>query len=241
MRGIPSQAESDSLHALIQHVKDVLDLQNERRPTKFDVPKIIPSLQSDLGAPLPLHISLSRTLQIRTEDRDAFVDTLRSSVRKATVFAFRCDFAGLKWVPNYERNRWFLVLSIEKPAQNELNKLLVASNEATGRCGHPGLYVGGPGDGPMENNGTHNGAKRRESRHHEEHDVDFSDRFHISIAWNLEEPDPEWTLLVKAINVSNHLQSPQSTFDAVKARVGNAVHSIDLRAARSGRTLGLGE
>jgi hypothetical protein len=237
MRGIPSQAESDSLHTLIQQVRDVLQLQNEKRPTKLPVPKITPSLQSDLGAPLPLHVSLSRTLQIRTEDKEAFVDTLRSSVRKAAVSAFHFNFVGLNWVPNFERNRWFLVLSIEKPLQNELNRLLIACNEATNKCGHPGLYVGGPGDGPMEDS---NGAKRRKSEHHEEQDSDFSSRFHISIAWNLEEPDSEWTSLVKDIDVRKHIESPQSTFDVVKARVGNVVHNVNLRVARSCHSLGLG-
>lgn len=237
MRGIPSQGESDSLHALIQHVREVLQLQNGKRPTKLTVPKISPSLQSDLGAPLPLHVSLSRTLQIRTEDREAFVDTLRSFVRKANVFAFRFNFVGLKWVPNFERNRWFLVLSIEKPLHNELNRLLIACNEAASKCGHPGLYVGGPGDGPMEDS---NGAKRRKSEHHEEQDIDFSDRFHISIAWNLEEPDPDWTSLVKTIDVSKHIESPHSSFDVVKVRVGNVVHNVNLRVARSGHSLGLG-
>ncbi|KAF1912508.1 U6 snRNA phosphodiesterase Usb1 [Ampelomyces quisqualis] len=236
---IPSQTESDSLHALIQHVGEMLRLQNDKRPTKLTVPRIIPSLQSDLGAPLPLHVSLSRTLQIRTENRDHFVDTLRSSVRKAAVSAFPIEFLGLKWVPNFEHNRWFLVLSTKKPAQNELNRLLIACNEAAGRCGHPGLYVGGHGDGPMEDNSCYDGAKRRKSHHYDCNDVDFSDRFHISIAWNLEEPDPEWMSLVKATDLSKHIQSPQSGFDVVKTRVGNVVHNIDLRAARAGQNSGL--
>jgi hypothetical protein len=233
MRGNPSQAESDSLHGIIQLVRDTVELENKKHQNKFSVPKLVPSLQSELGAPLPLHVSLSRTLQIRTEDREVFLETLTSCLRKAAVQSFHFRFQGLKWVPNFERNRWFLVLSIEKPVQDELNRLLSACNEATGRCGHHGLYVGGHGDGPTENNTPRDESKRRKSQQHEGEIVDRSDRFHISIAWNLEEPDSNWTSLIKTIDVSKYLESPRASFDVVKARIGNMVHNIDLKPGRS--------
>jgi hypothetical protein len=233
MRGNPTQAESDSLHGVIQLVRDTVDCQNKKNQSRLPLPNLVPSLQSELGAPLPLHVSLSRTLQIRTEDREGFCETLTSSLRKAAVPSFHFRFQGLKWVPNFERNRWFLVLSIGKPAQDELNRLLKACNEASGKCGHPGLYVGGHGDGPMENNTPHNEPKRRRSQQHEDENNDRSDRFHISIAWNLEEPDPAWTSLIKTIDVSKHLESPQASFNVVKARIGNVVHNIDLKPGKS--------
>lgn len=251
MRGIPSQVESDSLLALIQHVRDALSLQNKTRSTKLPVPNIIPFLHSELGAPLPLHVSLSRTLQIKTEAREAFLETLRSCIRKTAVRSFQFSFNSLKWVPNFERNRWFLVLSIEKPAQNELNKLLSACNDAAGKCGHPGLYVGGVGDGPTEDetlpilySRKERGGQGHSDQMQKQADArpqsqsektDQSDRFHVSIAWNLEEPHPEWISLVKSINVGEYVRSPQASFDAVKARVGNMVHSIDLRIRNTGR------
>lgn len=229
MRGIPSQTESENLHNLIQHVRDTIELQNKNHAKRYAVPKIVPSLESDLGAPLPLHVSLSRTLQIKTEDRDAFLESLRSCLRKAAVHSFHFKFRNLKWVPNFERNRWFLVLGIEKPAHNELNRLLGACNEATGRYGHPGLYIGGPGDGPMENKSVHDGPKRRKSEQEEGENIDHSEHFHVSIAWNLEEPHPELIPLISSIDVSKHVQSPQAAFEVAKARVGNMVHNIDLK------------
>jgi hypothetical protein len=239
VRGIPSQAEADALHKLIQHVKDINAQQNKMRGAqKLPVPEIVPSLQSELGAPLPLHVSLSRTLQIKTRDRETFIDTLKSSIRRARVRSFNFIFRSLKWVPNFERNRWFLVLGIEKPAQDELNKLLNACNEAAERCGHPGLYTGGQGDGPMEVDPTTAHAKRRESSHGEDDSVDRSDHFHVSVAWNLEEPDVEMIASVLQINVDEFIQSPRVAFDSVKARVGNLVHNINLGAKRTG--LGLG-
>ena len=207
----------------------MVERQNKTRSKTSAVPKIIPSLQSELGAPLPLHVSLSRTLQIRTEDRDHFLETLRASLRRAAVPAFSFKFQNLKWVPNFERNRWFLVLSIEKPAHNELNRLLNACNDATRRCGHSGLYIGGQGDGPMEDNNADHGPKKRKSQHTDKEDIDRSDRFHISIAWNLEQPDPGLISEVQRIDVSQHIQPPQAIFDVVKARIGNVVHNIGLK------------
>ncbi|KAL5121304.1 poly(U)-specific 3'-to-5' RNA exonuclease [Pleosporales sp. CAS-2024a] len=237
----PSQPESDSLHGLIRHVRDTVHLQNKEHPNKLPVPKLIPSLQSELGAPLPLHISLSRTLQLKTEDRAAYLDTLKVCLRKAAVPSFAFDFHCLKWVPNFQRNRWFLVLGIRKPAQNELNRLLGACNDAAAKCGHPGLYVGGYGDGPMEQANTSNGSEQLKAPNNDDGEsTDYSHRFHVSIAWNLEEPAPEWIDLVKNITVSEHIKAPQSPIGAVKARIGNMVHSIELGAARSGRGIGRG-
>lgn len=241
MRGNPSQTESDNLHGLIQHVKDMIDAQNKEHPKKSPVPKIIPSLQSELGAPLPLHVSLSRTLQIKTEDRDVFLDALKSRLRRASVASFQFQFKGLKWVPNFQRNRWFLVLGIEKPAKNGLNRLLDACNEATAQCGHPGLYVRGQGDGPMESSTENEGNKRRKGQDTEEESTDRSDRFHVSIAWNLEEPDPDWTALIKNIDVSERIKQPQASINVVKARIGNVVHNIDLKAGRLGGVMGLNQ
>ncbi|KAF3046363.1 poly(U)-specific 3'-to-5' RNA exonuclease [Didymella heteroderae] len=231
---VPSQTESDGLHSLIKAVKDALENQNLKRAEPLPLPDIIPSLQSELGAPLPLHVSLSRTLQIKTDDRESFRGTLNTSLRRAAVQAFHFDFRGLKWVPNYERNRWFLVLGIKKPAHDELNRLLSACNEAAQKSGHPALYSGGKGDGPMESNSP-------TAHSPNEHDkTDCSEMFHISIAWNLIEPDPKWISLVRDMDVDKHIHSPQAAFDVVKARVGNVVHNFDLITRKSSLGAGRG-
>lgn len=63
--------------------------------------------------------------------------------------------------------------------------------------------------------------------------TDRSDMFHVSIAWNLTEPEPELVSLVQDIKVDKYVHSPQAAFDVVKARVGNAVHNFDLVARKS--------
>jgi hypothetical protein len=219
-----------------------LTRENNSRTKQLPIPVIVPSLQSELGAPLPLHVSLSRTLQIKTDHREKFLETLDSSLRRAAVHAFDFEFRNLKWVSNFERNRWFLVLGIEKPAQNELNRILIACNKAAKTSGYPALYSGGQGDGPMESNTPTDRLKKSQDAQDE---IDCTDYFHISLAWNLTEPDPEWVSLVQNIDVRKHIQSPEASFDVVKARVGNVVHNFGLGANRSGSAttggfLGLG-
>lgn len=212
---------------MIQSIKATIKADNTKRAKPLPVPDIIPSLQSDLGAPLPLHVSLSRTLQIKTEDRESFLGNLDVALRRAAVQVFHFAFRGLKWVPNYERNRWFLVLRIERPAHDELNRLLSACNEAAQKSGFPALYAGGRGDGPMEmNSPTASSPGRRDS-------IDRSENFHVSIAWNLEEPDPRWVELVQGLHVDSHIRSPQASFDVLKARVGNVVHNFDLKTRKN--------
>ncbi|KAF1832950.1 hypothetical protein BDW02DRAFT_648763 [Decorospora gaudefroyi] len=240
---IPSQAESKALHSLIKHIKDCLELQNAKRVKKLAIPEIVPSLLSELGASLPLHVSLSRTLQIKTEDRENFLDTLRVSLRKSAVRAFNFEFQSLKWVPNAERNRWFLVLGIKRPEHDKLNGLLHACNKAAHDSGHPGLYTGGKGDGPMGGNNSDHGPKRRKVDEHEQRKQDYSEYLHVTIAWNLAEPDAEWMTVIENIDISKYIQSPEAAFDAVKVKIGNAVQSISLatrRAAQRGAVLGLG-
>lgn len=254
---MPSQPETESLNNLINHVCTTIADTNGRLDKPLPIPEIHPSLLSDLGTPVPLHVSLSRTLQIKTDDRDEFHDTLTSSLRRAAVRPFNVRFTGLKWVSNYERNRWFLVLGIEKPARDELNRLLSACNDAAEQCGHPPLYVGGKGDGPMETNSASdissnkkmmmmkmmmNNNSNRGSGKQTESSIDRTQNYHVSIAWNIEEPSPEWITLVQGVDVSNFISSsPQAPFESVKAKIGNTINNIELdpRKANIGRKSGL--
>ncbi|KAF1949478.1 hypothetical protein CC80DRAFT_484438 [Byssothecium circinans] len=245
---IPSQAESQNLYALISNVKNLVktELKTKQKSIATAAPDITPSLLSPLGTPLPLHISLSRTLQIKTDDREVFLDTLTASLRNAAVRPFNIRFSKLKWVSNFECNRWFLVLNAEKPAQDELNRLLRACNDAARRCGHAGLYTGGKGDGPMEGN-ISKAKKRRKSQSEQPVQPleDFTENFHVSIAWNLFEPGPAWTALVQDVDVSKHVGEIDIPFSVVKAKIGNVVNSIDLASKKlgsgvKGGLLGLG-
>jgi hypothetical protein len=245
---LPAQAEFQKLNSLIEHVREAIERANSRLKRPLSIPEIHPSLLSELGTPIPLHVSLSRTLQVKTHERDQFLDILNKSLQRAAVRPFNVRFTGLKWVPNYDRSRWFLILGIQKPAQDELNRLLRACNDATEESGHPPLYVGGKGDGPMQdNNAIDIASKRGESIKNEDavgqakSDIDRTQNYHVSIAWNLTEPGPEWITLAQDVNVSNFIDSPQTPFETVKAKIGNVVHSIELdpRKANLGKRRGL--
>lgn len=237
---MPSQLEFQQLNSLIGHVRSAIESANSRLDKALPVPDIHPSLLSDLGTPVPLHISLSRTLQVKTDQREPFLEVLTSSLRKAAVRPFNVRFTRLKWVSNYQRNRWFLVLGIEKPAQDELNRLLNACNDAAEQCGHPPLYVGGRGDGPMEDDDpAEANSKRPKSMQNDtaaadsKPNIDRSENYHVSIAWNLEEPVPEWRALAQDVDVSSFIQSPQTAFEVVKARIGNVVNAVGLDPRKS--------
>ncbi|KAF1969898.1 hypothetical protein BU23DRAFT_231853 [Bimuria novae-zelandiae CBS 107.79] len=245
---LPSQGEFQSLNSLIDHVRTVIETTNNSLKKALPIPEIHPSLQSELGTLVPLHVSLSRTLQIKTDEREKFLETLTASLRRAAVRPFKVNFSGLKWVPNYERNRWFLVLGIEKPVQDELNRLLDACNDAADKCGHPPLYVGDIGDGPMEESVPSKKARKwRKSTQNEstptqtKSTIDRTQNFHVSIAWNLTEPDPEWVTLVQSVDVSKFIASPHGPFEGVKAKLGNVVNNIELDPRKNslGRKSGL--
>ena len=60
---------------------------------------------------------------------------------RAHHYRFEVAFSSLDWVPNFEKNRWFLVLRVKVPENNGLNKLLHVSNTVVQEYGQAPLYV----------------------------------------------------------------------------------------------------
>ncbi|KAJ5675112.1 uncharacterized protein N7477_005046 [Penicillium maclennaniae] len=172
-------------------------------------------LRSDLGAQLPLHISLSRPVVLRTEQRSSFTELLRKSIRDSHIAPFSVLPDSLKWVSNYEKTRWFLVLHVARPQNNELNNLLHLSNRTLASFDQPPLYA------PLRDLRPHASSAR--DRQH----LDYSDCFHISIAWSLAEPAEEDVGRVEAINLKD-VKGLEVRFDSIKAKIGNHVESISL-------------
>ncbi|ORY19453.1 hypothetical protein BCR34DRAFT_595419 [Clohesyomyces aquaticus] len=233
---IPSHAESQILQNLIDSISAAIRDANSRRIKPIAVPKIEPLLRSPSA-----------------QEREDFLGTLRNKLRRAAVTPFKVHFTNLKWVPNFERNRWFLVLCIAKPLQDELNRILEACNDAAEKHKHPRLYDGGQGEvEPMQRSPSGNATKRRKSMSKaivftktRVVSLDRTDMFHISIAWNLEEPAQEWTDLVQSLAPEQELRPPDTLFHVVKVRIGNIVHTIELGSKRTniekgGGLLGLG-
>ena len=95
---------------------------------------------------------------------------------------FTIQPAHLDWVSNHERTRWFLVLRVQKPARNNLNQLLRLANAALAHFHQPPLY---------ERDTRASRASAGQKSGLVDGDFDYTDCFHISLAWSLDEPDPE--------------------------------------------------
>ncbi|KAJ5555384.1 hypothetical protein N7535_007819 [Penicillium sp. DV-2018c] len=179
-------------------------------------------LHTDLGAQLPLHISLSRPVVLRTEQRAEFTEALEKEIHDSRVLSFNVQPNRLYWSSNYEQTRWFLVLGVQKPRHDELNRLLKLANHALARFGQPPLYAA---PAPLMQGQESSAALP--GRGGSPHMEDFSECFHISLAWSLSGPSVKERERIDAINLQA-LRETEVAFDSVKAKIGNIVTSIPL-------------
>ncbi|KAF2766885.1 hypothetical protein EJ03DRAFT_255465, partial [Teratosphaeria nubilosa] len=194
----PNADELEALHELLaKQRKD--DAKGDRGVKSL--------LHSELGVPLPLHISLSRPLTLRTELRTAYLDQLKSSIKASGVRTFATKALNLRWHPNEMSTRWFLVLGLEKSTGNELPKLLAACNDVAAEFQQPLLYAEGGKEAAAEG------------------------KFHISIGWSLDADD----YVCGAENqsgLSDAVRDLELAFSEVKVRIGQDVSTIPLGTAR---------
>ncbi|KAJ5817065.1 hypothetical protein N7447_009298 [Penicillium robsamsonii] len=203
----------DELSLLADVISQSGDLSIEEAPIVHSL------LHSDLGAQLPLHISLSRPIILRTEQRALFTEALQKVIHDSHVQSFNVQPDTLYWSSNYEKTRWFLVLGVQRPSNDGLNRLLKLSNDTLARFGQPPLYA----TSTREQQTT---ASLR-NRSSDLSDEDFSGCFHISLAWSLSEPSAKERERVAGIDLRT-LREIQVGFDSVKAKIGNTVGSIPL-------------
>ncbi|KAJ5520763.1 hypothetical protein N7463_001216 [Penicillium fimorum] len=203
----------DELSLLADVISQSGDLPGEKAPIVHSL------LHSDLGAQLPLHISLSRPVILRTEQRALFTEALQKAIHDSHVQSFNVQPDTLYWSSNYEKTRWFLVLGVQRPSHDGLNRLLKLSNDILARFGQPPLYA----TAAREQQTTASLRNRNSSLS----DKDFSGCFHISLAWSLSEPSPKERERVAEIDL-RALREIQVGFDSVKAKIGNIVGSIPL-------------
>ncbi|KAL8708297.1 MAG: hypothetical protein Q9220_006772 [cf. Caloplaca sp. 1 TL-2023] len=241
----PSGAESETLNNILARVEKAL-------PPDLC---LYSSLKSDLGSDLPLHISLSRTLTLNTDQRQSFSEALKRALDASGVKPFTVTMNGLRWVTNHEKNRWFLVVQAQRPSEDELNRLLRASNLVARNFGQPLLYASqAASNEPIPTPKKHasdergRGAKANASKgfiggtastlHSYE---DMSDSFHISIAWTLEEPPRNLQEYHSQGNAAVYSAKSEVLVQAVKAKMGNGtmVIPIGFEATMSNEIIGL--
>lgn len=185
-------------------------------------------LQNDLGVALPLHISLTRPLVLRTEQKDEFFITLKDAISSSGAGAFETSFEQLQWHPNEDRTRWFLVLRVTDE-DDALLKLLRTCNSVAVRYDQPKLY---------EDDEAHGGSKQTPKPMSK-----ISEKFHISIAWSLQEP-PSSGQTSAGETTRNAMKLPSAVhglrvpFGEVKVRIGQDVTSMPIDPRRR-RTSGV--
>ncbi|KAK6820619.1 hypothetical protein PG990_012605 [Apiospora arundinis] len=218
-------------------------------------------LTSDLGAPLPLHISLSRPLSLTTGNKDDFLDAVRAALtRGAGVPAFLLRPTGLEWHRTAESARSFLVLRVEsvaldaasekstgeKKKNRELTQLLRRCNAVAQSFGQPALYAfassaGGDDDHRKGQTGeadTGNGSSKATL-------MDVGDAFHVSVAWSFEPPTPELIKITRQVFETGNepyrdrVQDMRIGVDGIKAKIGNVVTHIALPEAGTKDLFGL--
>lgn len=228
LTGYPGKDELSLLADVISQSGNVPD---EKAPVVHSL------LHSDLGAQLPLHISLSRSVILRTEQRALFTEALQKAIHDSHVLSYvanlrisspssnaRTRFSvqpnTLYWSSNYEKTRWFLVLGVQRPSHDGLNRLLKLSNDTLARFGQPPLYAASSTQGQQ----TSVSLRDRSSSLSGE---DFSGCFHISLAWSLSEPSLKERERIAGVDL-RALREIQVGFHSVKAKIGNIVGSIPL-------------
>ena len=138
--------------------------------------------------------------------------SLRNSPSSNIGIRFDITLGSLEWVSNYEKTRWFLVLDVQKPPNNDLNRLLKLSNRSLASFGQPPLYEKTPQTSDADVGQTNE---------------DYSHCFHISLAWALAEPSSDDKKRVASI-AFQVLKEFNIRFDCVKAKIGNNISSIPL-------------
>ncbi|KAK0731386.1 U6 snRNA phosphodiesterase Usb1, partial [Lasiosphaeris hirsuta] len=216
---------SAAVHALLAGLIATLQSHNPQQ-----TPPIASFLTSDLGAPQPLHISLSRPVTFTTADKDIFLAHALASIAGCGLAPFELSCRGVGWHRTEESGRSFLVLrvasSAAEPAASansaenpnpELTALLKRCNTLVSDYGQPQLYQwavqeeGGDGDG----------------------NVAIGNAFHVSIAWSFAKPTEELERLTGQVfshpEVKDRIaQLARIPVDGVKAKVGNVVTHMAL-------------
>jgi len=102
--GFPLTSEQELLSNLLSELKN-------QNPT--EAKKLQTFLTSELGAPLPLHISLSRPIVFTTENKGEFLESLQTAIKSSKIQPFDIAISDLSWCENFEKTRWFLVLKVK--------------------------------------------------------------------------------------------------------------------------------
>lgn len=202
----PSPTEEQVLQSLLALAASAVDAHQPR-----DQRGIHSFLRSDLGALLPLHVSLSAPIVLHTDQKSPFQELLEVKAQRAQITSFQTRAIGLKWVSNKDKTRFFLVLILSRPENDQLNLLLETCNSVARHFQLEPLYhIRQPHD-PTINPSCQSSA-------------DQTGSFHISIGWTLSEP-PEQAQVQISKAICPRLAI---SFSRLKLKIGNSITDIPL-------------
>lgn len=174
-------------------------------------------LTSDLGAPKPLHISLSRPLYLPTASKDIFLEKVTPAIRSTPFDHFSVAPSNLSWFKSPDSERVFLILRVvtsqrsasssNRSPNPELETLLKKCNGVVALFDQHRLYQKDAAD---ENVG---------------------EAFHVSIAWTFGMPGNRQSmgsLSVFREDRFKHIPQWEIPIEGVKVKIGNSVHNIPL-------------
>ncbi|KAK0630048.1 U6 snRNA phosphodiesterase Usb1, partial [Bombardia bombarda] len=218
-------------HALLTSL--LSDLQKRAGPST----QISTFLTSDLGVPLPLHISLSRPISLSTAEKDGFLAQLVASISRGSVAPFELSCRGVEWHRTEESGRSFLVLRVQSSSNSnddtnttdknpELTELLRRCNLAAGSHGQPQLY-----QWATTARDSSAGVERESSKQPKSANV--WDAFHLSIAWSFAKPTEELKQVTQAAFSENggsakRICETKIPVEGVKVKIGNVVTHVPL-------------
>ncbi|ROW07881.1 hypothetical protein VMCG_03467 [Cytospora schulzeri] len=210
-------------------------------------------LESGLGAPLPLHVSLSRPFVLRTGEKDGFLGGLVGEVQGCGVGAFALVCDELSWHRSPDSERSFLVLRVRSSSSSgafttnsgntngggsgggrnpELSTLLSRCNDLVSSYGQPKLYAA-----------PHSSSQQQQNDPGDKEDGSVTggnDAFHVSIAWSFASPTDEICRRTAEVfarpefrdEIARNITIP---VEGVKAKIGNVVTNIELLGRKKGR------
>lgn len=149
------------------------------------------------------------------------------------LFRFEASVSGLRWVTNHGGNRWFLVLGLEKPEGDGLNKLLHMTNTSARAFGQPNLYTEANvsvREPPLKREKevpTPQGRNRSVIAESWTTRLDMSAHFHLSIGWSLIGPSEDAEQALGEAR-DDELQQLRIGVESIKVKVGNSITAIPL-------------
>ncbi|KAK0751469.1 U6 snRNA phosphodiesterase Usb1, partial [Schizothecium vesticola] len=180
-------------------------------------------LTSDLGAPLPLHVSLSRPITLTTGEKEGFLREMVGAVGGVGGGpGWELVGDGVEWHRTEESGRSFLVMRVReaRSAGGEgransnpnpgLTELLRRCNAVVEGHGQPGLYEWAFGEGEEA----------------------VGRAFHVSVAWSFAEPTEEVRRVTAEVfgeeRARARVRAMRIGVDGVKVKIGNVVTHVPL-------------